>query len=313
MHGRERSTARFQRAAAAAGWVAMLIGTVVLFGTWAGAPRLTYLRAEWPAMGANTALMNILAGAALLALSRPGGHLRKRLGTVAALLVTLIAAITLSEWLLGWNAGIDRLLAPAHGVRRFRGGRHPIPRWPSFRRARSGAARPRTFARSTPERAALPDGHGGADARASRLLLRGLTPVRAAGAVSAHGDGGAYGDGAARSRGRHLRCASSQRLDGRADEHARGRRGCAAHAARHPGAAAHGVARRLRSARELVPGGRRHGARRVRLVAGRAALAARDEQSSRTQGRRVARCAGPSIALAALLRERAFRRRNWRS
>ena len=103
--------------ATAAGLVTALVGALVLLGWWAGLPLLTHLRADWPAMVANTALMNILSGAVVGRAVTLGRRWRKRFGVAAALLVTLIAALTLAEWVFDWNAHIDQLLVHVDAAR----------------------------------------------------------------------------------------------------------------------------------------------------------------------------------------------------
>lgn len=85
------------------------IGASVLFG-WA-------IESEWlksPAPGlsetkANTALCFVLSGASL-AFGRIGSGRRFAAGRVLAILVGAIAVATLSEYLFGWNLGLDEML-----------------------------------------------------------------------------------------------------------------------------------------------------------------------------------------------------------
>jgi PAS domain S-box-containing protein len=106
---------RLRMLAELCGLFAILVGTCALLGWWAGVGRLTYVLNGWPRMMPNTAVLNVLSGGALLALSQPRAPVRK-LGIATALLVTLMAGLTLSEWLLRWNSSIDRLFLPATAI-----------------------------------------------------------------------------------------------------------------------------------------------------------------------------------------------------
>ena len=91
--------------------MAILIGGFWLVAWPAG------LAAHWSAAGeiavkTNMAFSLTLAGMALLLVGpATAGRSRKILGTVLALVVFLMGALTLCEHLLGWNLGIDQLLA----------------------------------------------------------------------------------------------------------------------------------------------------------------------------------------------------------
>ncbi|MDO9537725.1 MAG: PAS domain-containing protein [Thermoplasmata archaeon] len=72
---------------------------------------------RWSAEGvltvkANTALLMIFAGSALLLLAvKDALGWRRRAGALLSTLIFLIGSLTLSEHLFGWNLGIDQLLA----------------------------------------------------------------------------------------------------------------------------------------------------------------------------------------------------------
>ncbi len=94
-----------------AGTIAILIGAFWLVAWFTG------YGAHWSAGGVltvktNTALALFLGGLALVLLSagRPNTA-RRTVGTVAAVVILLIGALTLSQHLFGWNLGIDQLLA----------------------------------------------------------------------------------------------------------------------------------------------------------------------------------------------------------
>ncbi|HXE89875.1 MAG TPA: response regulator [Terriglobales bacterium] len=108
-----RSFRRFARAAAV---VAMLVGIVVLGGWFFDLATLKSVLPGLVAMNFNTALSFALAGLALWLLApdsvsagKSGLHFT---GFACAALVTLAGALTLSQYLFNWNAGIDQLLFP---------------------------------------------------------------------------------------------------------------------------------------------------------------------------------------------------------
>jgi PAS domain S-box-containing protein len=95
-----------------AGTIAGLIGAFWLIAWRAGVAALWSATPGVITVKTNMALGQVLAGAALLLLAPPRlRSLRKRLGTTAAAIVFLIGALTLSEHLFHYNAGIDQLLA----------------------------------------------------------------------------------------------------------------------------------------------------------------------------------------------------------
>src|SRR6476659_8887661 len=118
----ERPSARLRLFATACGLFAVLVGALVVLGWRSDLPRLTHVRSDWPAMMGSTALMLILSGMSLVALSHAGSRWRRRFGIALALLVMLIAALALLEWTFDWRFQIDRLLVHVDpGRRRFPG------------------------------------------------------------------------------------------------------------------------------------------------------------------------------------------------
>lgn len=86
------------------------MGSVVLTGWILDLPLLKSLAPRFVTMKANTAVAFVLSGLALwLTGSQVEGRAR-RLGRVCAAGVALIGLVTLSEYALGWNLGIDGLL-----------------------------------------------------------------------------------------------------------------------------------------------------------------------------------------------------------
>lgn len=100
------------RIALGAGLFCLLMGGFVLAGWWLDAPSLQALLAPTGYMKANSALGFVFAGAALALNSSP--NVRRWEWFVAAALaalVTLVGGLTLAEYLLGADLGIDELLA----------------------------------------------------------------------------------------------------------------------------------------------------------------------------------------------------------
>ncbi|MEP6932654.1 MAG: PAS domain S-box protein [Nitrospirota bacterium] len=94
----------------------MLIGGLVLLGWSVGITALTSLVPGWASMKPNTALAFILAGLSLWLSAGAAGVAgpRARLGAgVCAGLVAALGALTLSEYVGGWDLGLDRWLLTA--------------------------------------------------------------------------------------------------------------------------------------------------------------------------------------------------------
>jgi PAS domain-containing protein len=101
----------FSRVASA---TTILVGGLVLVGWVFNIPTLISIVPGWSAMKVNTALAFVLAGAALwlVRTDQP----KQRGASACALLVALIGFLTLTEYLFGWDLGIDqRLLREALG------------------------------------------------------------------------------------------------------------------------------------------------------------------------------------------------------
>ena len=98
------ATAILRRVPDIAGLIVAATGLVVLAGWCCAAEPLKRLLTDWPTMKANTALCFVLAGAALV--------LRERLVArrIAAGLLGSVAALTLAEYLTGFDANIDQWL-----------------------------------------------------------------------------------------------------------------------------------------------------------------------------------------------------------
>ena len=86
------------------------LGLVVLSGWFLNVPLLKSFLPSLPAMRFNTALSLFLLGVSLWLLSDEGaGTSKKRLGQALTGLVLLLNLLTFSQYLLGWNLGIDEL------------------------------------------------------------------------------------------------------------------------------------------------------------------------------------------------------------
>src|SRR5690349_9331906 len=107
----ERVSVLLRRFSRVHGAVVMAVGLVVLTAWVFGIPSLKGLRPGLPTMKANTALCFILSGAALVVagLTRPPPALR-RASVASAGLVVLISALTLVQYVLDVNLGLDELL-----------------------------------------------------------------------------------------------------------------------------------------------------------------------------------------------------------
>ncbi|KAF0108989.1 MAG: histidine kinase [Anaerolineaceae bacterium] len=103
--------ARFRFFARVGSAAVILVGCLALMG-WIF--DITVLKSLLPGavtMKANTAVCFLLAGASLwLALSNTTDRRIQRLKQACAVIVALIGLLTLSEYLFGWNLGIDQLL-----------------------------------------------------------------------------------------------------------------------------------------------------------------------------------------------------------
>jgi len=92
----------------AASLIVVGIGLAVLSGWLLNIPLLKSFLPSLPAMRFNTALSLFLLGSSLRLLKNEETSLvKKRLGQALAGLVLLLNLLTLSEYLFGWNLGID--------------------------------------------------------------------------------------------------------------------------------------------------------------------------------------------------------------
>jgi len=88
-----------------------VVGTIVIIGWQLNNTTLKSLIPDPLPMEANSALAFIMVGAGLLlSLAEPRQLLSRRLGQAFSLAAIVIGAITLLEYLLGWDFGFDRLL-----------------------------------------------------------------------------------------------------------------------------------------------------------------------------------------------------------
>lgn len=101
----------FQRAAGIAALVIIVTAGAVLLGWWLDISILKTMLPGLPSMKPNTAVAFLLGGAALWLLQSDTADRRVRLIRRACIvLFVAMGALTLSEYLFGWNLGIDELL-----------------------------------------------------------------------------------------------------------------------------------------------------------------------------------------------------------
>ena len=113
MHTETKRNITPQMLTLTASLVPTVVGATTLFGWAFGIPALVSVSPSFPAFMANNALAMMLCGSAFAFLSqdKPSRPIR-RFAAVAGLLVAVIGALTLAEFLFGWKLGIDQLLFP---------------------------------------------------------------------------------------------------------------------------------------------------------------------------------------------------------
>ncbi|MEO6553004.1 MAG: PAS domain-containing protein, partial [Nitrospiraceae bacterium] len=105
---------------------AIVVGLLVLVGWIADIPFLKSVLPSLPTMKANTALAFTLAGVSLWILQREQtSQSTHRIGQACAALVALAGLLTLSEYVLDWDLGLDQLMVkePSGAVGTFQLGR----------------------------------------------------------------------------------------------------------------------------------------------------------------------------------------------
>lgn len=114
-----------RRVTAAAGATSILVGLLVLIGWSADIALLKSIAPGLVAMKANTALAFLLSGYSLwIAADRPAGGRSRACGLAAALVVAVVSLLTLSQYALSVDLGIDQLLVrdvPASAANPFPG------------------------------------------------------------------------------------------------------------------------------------------------------------------------------------------------
>ena len=90
------------------GVIAAMLGILVLAGWFLDVPALKSVLPGFATMKANTALGIATLGISLLLTQY--GVSAGRLGKVMAAMIAALGAVTLLEYILGWDAGIDQLL-----------------------------------------------------------------------------------------------------------------------------------------------------------------------------------------------------------
>src|SRR5574337_1246390 len=90
---------------------AIVVGGLVLIGWWRDVAVLKVSASGFPTMHANTALAFVLIGVSLWLLQAESvSGWSRPVAQVCAAAVALIGLLTLSEYLFGWDLGIDQLL-----------------------------------------------------------------------------------------------------------------------------------------------------------------------------------------------------------
>jgi signal transduction histidine kinase/HPt (histidine-containing phosphotransfer) domain-containing protein/ActR/RegA family two-component response regulator len=96
-----------------AGWAAAVVGLVaatVIIGWGSGIPALKSVLPNAVEMKVNTAVALLLASASLFLRNARPGRASRFAATLLAIVVALIGAVTLLEYVYDWHAGIDELL-----------------------------------------------------------------------------------------------------------------------------------------------------------------------------------------------------------
>jgi PAS domain S-box-containing protein len=106
-----RLLAAFKATSQSCGLGVVFIGFIVLLGWAFDIEVFKGILPQWVTMKANTALGFVLSGLALYFLQSTR-KLQRQLVQGCALIVTIIGILTLSEYVFGWNLGIDQLLFP---------------------------------------------------------------------------------------------------------------------------------------------------------------------------------------------------------
>ncbi|HNX24657.1 MAG TPA: hypothetical protein PKG60_11470 [Spirochaetota bacterium] len=91
--------------------ICIAAGITVMYGWLFDIPLLTHIRYQWTSLKVNTAICFILTGISLY-ITSPGSSrtLVRKSGLLCAVLVFIIAAVTLSQYFINWNPGIDEII-----------------------------------------------------------------------------------------------------------------------------------------------------------------------------------------------------------
>jgi hypothetical protein len=109
----DKLVAACQRFARMAGAVSAGVGALVLIGWAFDLPALKGVLPGFATMKANTALCFILAGGGLWFIREKSPAHQQRLGRILGAAVLVISALTLAQYLFGWDLRIDQLLFTA--------------------------------------------------------------------------------------------------------------------------------------------------------------------------------------------------------
>ena len=107
---------RFQLFSQAAAVTVIAVALLVLVGWLFDLEALTKILPAWASMKANTAIAFLFSGSSLLLQQDPSRPSPRRLGKLCAVVALTIGALTLGEYLFGWNLGLGEAFFKEQGA-----------------------------------------------------------------------------------------------------------------------------------------------------------------------------------------------------